>query len=287
MAQGTTEYIDLTTVDVFLTEVWSSMVSAARQSKLVFASNVDRSPERELKPGQIYRRQRVSHLTPTVKSANSAISYETTTESEDTLTINNYYYAAFAVEDVITPMVKVNQIEAYMPEIGYALALQEDDTLAALIDDGTITQTVGTLATGLTYDNYVRADQYLNDGNVPDSDRCIIISNAEKANALKQEQFINSQYVKLTEGRSNTGLLGGILGYPVFVTNNVDGSNAAGHDNVMMHKSTIMFAQQISPNVHTGWDQDYYCAKVSGLETFGADFNKAYASTHSVWMKGL
>ena len=287
MAQGTTEFIDLTTADTFLMEVWSSMVSAARQEKLVFGAHVDRTPEKDLKPGQIYRRQRVSHLTATSKSANTAISYETTTESEDTLTINNYYYAAFAVEDVIEPMIKINLIEAYMPEIGYALQLQEDDTLAALIDDGTITQTVGTLATGLTYDNYVRADQYLNDGQVPDTDRCIIISNAEKANALKQDQFINSQYVKLQQGTSNTGLLGGILNYPLFVTGNCDGSNAAGHDCVMMHKSAIMFAQQIAPKVNVGWDRDYYCAKVSALETFGADFNEAYTSTHAVWMKGL
>ena len=286
MVAGTTEFIDLTTVDVFLMDVWSKMASHARQKKLVFAAAVDRTPEAELKPGQIYRRQRVSHLAARSKSANTAISYETVTESEDTLTINNYYYAAFAVEDVITPMVKINQIEAYMPEIGYALAKQEDDDLAALIDDGTITQTVGTLATGLTFDNYVRADQYLQDSESPEDDRAIIISHAEKANAIKQEQFINSQYIKLQEGRSNTGLLGGILGYPVFVTGNTNGSNAAGHDNVMLHKSAIFFAQQIAPKIATGWDQDYYCAKVSALETYGMAINQAYTD-HAIWMKGL
>ena len=286
MATGTTEFIDLTTVDVFLMEVWSQAVSRARARKLVFAAAVDRTPEAELKPGQIYRRQRVSHLAARSKSANTAITYETVTESEDTLTINNYYYAAFAVEDVIKPMVKVEQIAAYMPEIGYALAKQEDDDLAALIDDGTITNTVGTLATGLTYDNYVRADQYLQDAEAPEDDRVIIISHAEKANALKQDQFVNSQYVKLQEGRSNTGLLGGILGYPVFVTGNTNGSNAAGHDNVMMHKSAIFMAQQIAPNVATSWDQDYYAAKVSALETYGMAIVQAYTD-HAVWLKGL
>lgn len=283
---GTTEFIDLTTANVFLLEVWAKDVSRAREKKLVFASHVDRSPEAELKPGQIYRKQRVSHLASRSKSANTAITYETVTESEDTLTINNYYYAAFAVEDVITPMVKVDQIKAYMPEIGYALAKQEDDDLASLIDDGTITQTVGTLATGLTFDNYVRADQYLQDAESPDDERVIIISHAEKANAIKQEQFINSQYVKLQEGSSNTGLLGGILGYPVFVTGNTNGTNAGGHDCVMMHKSAIMFAEQIQPKVSTGWDQDYMCAKVSALETYGMAINQAYTD-HAIWMKGL
>ena len=284
MAVGTTEFIDLTTVDVFLTEVWSQAVSRARSRKLVFGDHVDRSPEAELKPGQIYRKQRVSHLAARAKTANSAITYETVTESEDTLTINNYYYAAFAVEDVITPMVKVSQISAYMPELGYALAKQEDDDLAALIDDGTITQTVGTLATGLTYDNLVRADQYLQDAEAPDDDRCIIISHAEKANFIKMEQFINKDY-----GAGNvagTGSLGGVLGYPTFVTGNTNGTNAAGHDNVMLQKSSIFMAQQISPNVKTMYDLDYLCAKVAALETYGMAINQAYTD-HCVWMKGL
>lgn len=183
-------------------------------------------------------------------------------------------------------MVKVNQIEAYVPELGYALAKQEDDDLAALIDDGTISNSVGTLATGLTYDNYVRADQYLQDAEAPDDDRVIIISHAEKANALKQDQFVNSQYVKLQEGTSNTGLLGGLLGYPTFVTGNTNGSNSAGHDSVMMHKDAIFFAQQIAPKVNTFWDIDYFCAKISSLETYGLSVNSAY-SDHACWLKGL
>jgi len=261
-------------------EVWSQAVSHARSKKLVFGDHVDRSPEKELKPGQIYRKQRVSHLVARSKSANAAISYETVTESEDTLTINNYYYAAFAVEDVITPMVKVSQIAAYMPELGYALAKQEDDDLAALIDDGTITQSVGTLATGLTYDNYVRADQYLQDAEAPEGDRCIIISHAEKANAMKMEQFINKDY------DLGNPLKGNLLGYPVYITGNTNGTNAAGHDNVMLHKDSVFFAQQISPNVKTMYDLDYLCAKVAALETYGMAVNSAYVD-HAVWLKGL
>lgn len=286
MATGSTEFIDLSTVDVFLLEQWAQSVSEARRKKLVFANHVDRAPEKELTPGQIYRKQRRSHLATRAKSANSAITFETVTESEDTLTINQYYYAAFAVENVIQPMVKVDQVKLYIPELGYALAKQEDDDIAALVDDGTFTNSVGTLATGLTYDNYVRADQYMNDAECPDDERVVIISHAEKANALKQDQFINSQYVKLQEGTSNTGLLGGLLGYPTFVTGNTNGTNAAGHDSVMLHKSSIFFAQQLAPKVNITWDPDYYAVKVSALETYGLAIVGAY-SDHAVWLKGL
>ncbi len=281
---GATEFIDLTTADKFLMEVWGKMTSTAREKKLVFGSSVDRTPEAELKVGQIYRRQRVSDLSARAKSANTAITYETVTESEDTLTINNYYYAAFALEDVIRPMVKIDLVNAYMPKVGYALAKQEDDGLAALIDDGTITQTVGTLATALTYDNIVRGDQYLNDAESPDDERVIIISHAEKANFLKMDQFINMDYKELRSGTPPS--LGGILNYPLLVTGNTNGTNAGGHDNVMMHKSAIMFAQQIAPAVKTDWDIDYFCGKVAAIETYGMAINGAY-SDHAVWLKGL
>ena len=281
MTTGVTEFIDLTTADKFLMEVWSKMASVAREKKLVFAANVDRTGEAELKVGQILRRQRISDLAARAKTINAAISYETVTESEDTVTINNYYYAAFALEDVIKPMVSLDLINAYMPKVGYALAKQEDDDLAALIDDGTITQTVGTLATGLTYDNIVRADQYLNDAEAPEDARSIIISHAEKANWLKMEQFINRDYQDL-----RSGLLGSVLSYPIFVTGNTNGDNTTGHDNVMMQKSTIMFIQQIAPIVKTDWDLDYFCAKVAALETYGMAIHGLFLN-HAVWMKGL
>jgi len=280
MADSATEFIDLTTADKFLVEVWSKMTSVERDRNLVFAANVDRSGEAELKPGQILRRQHISTLAARAKSINSAITYETVTEGEDTVTVGSYYYAAFAIEDVIQPMVSINLINAYMPKLGYALGKQADDDIAALIDDGTITQTVGTLATGLSYDNLVRADQYLNDDETPEDGRAIIISHAEKANFLKMDQFINRDYADI-----RTGLIGGIFNYPIFVTGNTNGSNDDGHDNVMLHRSAIMFIQQIQPVVHTDWDIDYVCAKVMALETYGMTINTQFVNS-AVWMKG-
>lgn len=278
MATGATEFIDLTTADVYLQEVWSQLLTEERQRKLVFAANVDRQQEAQLKKGQVLRIGELSNLAARSKAANTAITYETVTESEATVTINNYYYAAFAMEDVITPMVSVELVSKYMPKLGYALAKQEDDDLAALIDDGTITQTVGTLATNLTHDNLIRADQYINDAEAPEEERCIIISHAEKAGFLKMDQFIHKDYADLRQG-----LLGGWLGmYPIYVTGNTNGSNAAGHDCVMMHKSCIHHIQQIRPVVHTDWDIDYFAAKVAALETYGHTIVRA---DHGVWLK--
>lgn len=278
MATGVTEFIDITTADVYLEEKWSKKATIAREKRLVFATSVDRQFEAELKRGQILHIGNITQPTARSKSVNTAISYETVTETEKNITINTYYYTAIALEDVIEPMISINIVEKYLPGLGYGLGLQEDSDLAALIDDGTITNSVGTLATGLTYDNLVRGDQYLNDADVPQEDRCIIISPAEKANMLKMDQFINKDYSDI-----RTGILGAWMSYPIWVSNNTNGTNAAGHDNVMMHKECIAHVSQIQPKVRTFWDIDYQCAKMTALTTYGSVIRRA---DHGVWLKG-
>ncbi len=278
MATGTTEFIDITTADVFLEERWSKKATIERGKKLVFANNVDRQFESELKRGQILRIGNITMPTARAKSANSALTYETVTETEKTITINNYYYSAIALEDVIKPMVSIDLLDKYVPGLSYAVALQEDSDLAALIDDGTITQTVGTLATELTYDNLVRADQYLNDADVPEDNRVIICSPAEKANMLKQDHFINRDYQDI-----RNGLLGKWMQYDLFFTTNTNGTNAAGHDSVMMHREAIAHITQIQPTVRSWWDADHCCAKMSCLTTYGSTIRRA---DHAVWLRG-
>lgn len=277
MATGTEEFIDLTTVDVYLEEKWSKYVTAARDQELVFAKNVNTEYKSDLKKGQILRIMNKSHLAARTKSANTAISFETVTETDATITINNYYYAAFALEDVVKPMVSVEQVNLYLPELGYALALQEDDNLAAFPDD--FSQTVGTLGVELTYDNLVRADQYLNDANAPQENRVIIISPAQKAGFLKLDQFIHRDYADIRKG-----LVGSWMGtYPILVSTNVEGTNAAGHDNCMMHKAAIGHITQLEPNVKSFWDINYFAAKFAALTTWGTT---EIRDDHGVFMRG-
>ena len=52
MDKGTTEFIDLTTANVQLEEIWSQICTVEREKKLVFAQNIDRQFEGELRRGQ-------------------------------------------------------------------------------------------------------------------------------------------------------------------------------------------------------------------------------------------
>ena len=276
---STTDFIDVTSADYYLEEKWSQQVTMARTKNLVFAENVDRSFESELKRGQILYIGNITQPTARAKSENTAITYETVVETGTTITIGTFYYTAVALEDVVKPQVAINVLDKYVPGLSYGVHLQEDSDLAGMIDSGTITQEVGTLATELTHDNLIRADQYLNDANVPAESRFIIASPAQKAGWLKLDHFVHKDYADL-----RTGLIGNWLGqYPIFITTNTDGSNAAGHDNVMMHKEAIAHVAQIKPAVRSWWDGDYQCVKMSCLTTYGSTIRRA---DHAVWMKG-
>ena len=278
---GTTDFIDVTSADYQLEEKWSQQCTVARMKNLVFANNVDSSFKSELQRGQKLWIGKITHPTARAKTENNAITYETVVETGASITINKYYYTAIALEDVVKPMVAVNVLDKYVPGLSYGVHLQEDSDLAALIDDGTITQTVGTMGTDVTYDNLIRSDQHLNDANVPAEGRFIIASPACKAGWLKLDHFVNKDYSDL-----RTGLVGTWLGqYPIYFTTNTNGDNTNGHDNVMMHKSAIMFIQQIQPVVKTDWDIDYFCAKVAALETYGMTINTQFVNC-AVWMKG-
>lgn len=261
-------------------EVWSKDATVARKEKVVISDFFrDATFEGELKKGQILHIGNITQPTARTHTQNSAITFETVTETEVTITINTYYYSAIALQDVVTPMLAYNIADKYRPGLMYALAHQEDASVSAMIDDGSITQTVGTLATGLTYDNLVRSDQYLEDANAEASERAIFISPAERANFLKMDQFVHRDYTDL-----RNGLVGSWMGiYPIYTTTNVDGTNSAGHDNFMAHKEAIAHVAQMKPYVRAWWDGDYQCVKMSALTTYGSSVRRA---DHATWMKG-
>ena len=279
MATGANEYIDITTADVFLEEVWARECRIARDQKLVFGKLIDRRFEKELQKGQIIRIQDISHLAARAKSANTAITYETVTETEVTLTVDQYYYSAFAIEDIIKVQSAQDLRMRYTPQLGYALAVQEDDTLAGLVDN--FSQTVGTLAVPLTDDNLLRADQYLNDANAPVEGRVIVISPAQKAEFMKLDKFIHADYSNSDVVKS--GRLGSIYGYEIYVTTNVEGDNSAGHDNGMFQKDALAMVAQRTPGMESQRDIDYLCDKVVASDLFGT---VEVRDDHGVWMKG-
>mgnify|MGYP003138762240 FL=1 len=146
MATGATEFVDSTTADVFIPEIWSPLAIVAREDNLVYANLVDRRFEDRLSFGDTIHVPSVGNLTARTKTkaSNAAITFETVTETNTDISIATWEYVAMAVESIVKVQANRNMMQLYAGKLGFGLALAVDDVLAGLPDN--FSQTVGTLA---------------------------------------------------------------------------------------------------------------------------------------------
>lgn len=289
MATGTEEFVDNTTADVFIPEIWSPLAIVARESNLVFADRVDtRYTDAIRRLGDTVHVPSVGNLTASTKTiaSNTAIDYETVTETNVDIVVNVWEYAAMAVEDIIDVQANRDMMALYAGKLGYALALAVDDVLAGLVDNFG-TNLVGTLAVENTDDDWLEARQLLNDADVPMEDRSIIISPKAETAMLKNDRFIHADYGLIhSDGpgtRVQQSYIGAYYRMPVYVSTNVEGTNAAGHDNTMVHKQALALAMQMSPKIGHMYDLDYFVDKVAVQQLYGT---KEMRDDHGVFVSG-
>ena len=285
MATGAEEFIDNTTADVFIPEIWSPLAIVAREAQLVFAKLVDRKFEDGLSSGDTIHVPSVSDLAARSKSANTAITYETVTETNTDITISTHKYAAIAVESITKVQNNRDQLQLYAGKLGYALGLDVDDTLAGLVDD--FSNTVGTLATENTLAEFLRAIQYLDDANAPAENRYFVIAPAGQTGLMKLDSYTHNDYSMLHGEGRNTALefayVSSFLNVPVYKSTNVEGDNSAGHDNTIFQKDAIALVMQMNPTMHSMFDIDYFADKVAIEQLYGT---KEMRDDHGVWIKG-
>ena len=282
-----TDFIDVTSAAAFIPELWATSVLAARENKLVYANLVNRTFEKEMRKGDTLHVGSIGNLAARSKTANTAITYETIVETNTDILVNTHEYAAIAVESIIEVQANRDMLAAYSGKLGYALALSVDDVLAGLVDN--FTQTVGTWAVENEWDDFIRADQYLNDADVPMEGRAITLSPAANAGMMKHDRFLSSDYGFVHGDGPPTTMLErsyrkSLLSiYPIYMSVNVEGTNAAGHDNGVFQKESLALVMQLTPTVRHMYDIDYFADKVAVENLYGT---KEMRDNHGVWLKG-
>ena len=285
MATGATEFIDNTTADVFIPELWSMEAIVARENQLVFANLVDRKFENGLSFGDTIHVPGVSNLAVRTKSTNGAVTYETVTESNTDITIGTHQYAAIALENITRVQNNRDQLQLYAGKLGYALALAVDDVLAGLVDD--FSNSVGTQAVELTDDDILRARQYLDDADAPQDSRVMVVSPMQETGLLKLDRFVHNDYEAVHGPGRETGLekayVSSFMGMPIYRSVNVEGANSTGHDNGMFQKEALALVMQIAPKTYHQFDIDYIVDKVVIEQLYGT---QEMRDDHGVWLKG-
>lgn len=281
-----TDFIDNTSADVFIPEMWSSYAVVATENATVLANFVCRKYESDLTKGDKINLGNISNLTIQTKSENTAIDYQTVTETNQTITVSTHKYVAIAIESITKAQADRDMIQAYTGKMGYALALDVDDALAALID--ALDNSVGALAIENTDTELRRAIQYLDDADAPDVDRVWVFSPAASNGISGMDKYISNDYSAIhgpgpRSTQHERAYITNLYTYPAYKTVNVDGTNAAGHDNVLLQKEALALVMQIKPRMWGQQDIDYFADKVALEQLYGV---KEIRGDHGVCIFG-
>ena len=210
---------------------------------------------------------------------------EASLKSRISLIADTHVYQAFELEYEADLFSNIGLMEKLTKASGYAVAHRIDDDAAALIDN--FSQTVGTAAVGLTESDIKRGVQYLNDAFAPEDSRVFVFSPAEQMNLFGIERFVNAQYSgsigNVNVDSKNKGYVTNILGLDWYMSLNVEGTNAAGHDNGMWQKEACatLIVEESRPVSHYEISTDTTRYAVHAIYGF-----IEVRDDHGVWMKG-
>lgn len=273
MALGSNQ-MTITTGDVFLPEVWSKETQRATQAALVLANLVKRFDSDVADAGDKLHVPKVSNLSAYAKSANTQVTLNAPTETEFTMDINRHFESSYLVEDRLKVQAKYNILEEYTSKAGYAIGQKIDADLAGLYSS--VTQTVGNSTTDITDANIVRAIQYLDDANAPQTDRFFVIKPAGLAHVRLIDKFSRfdslgiSPSVVVNGGLATgsgsvikrigpNGLVGTIYNLEVYMTTNLveeAGTSDVVH-NLVFHKEAFALGLQLKSRTQFQYKQEY------------------------------
>jgi len=276
---------------VFIPEIWSSEIIRATESNLVLADKVKRYDGDVKSKGDTIHIPELSNLTAYAKAAGTAVTLNHPTESEKTITVNQHYETSFMIEDISKIQSAYNLMSEYTNKAGYAIAKNVDTALAGLYSG--LSQYVGDGSTNVTDANIIRAIQYLDDADAPESDRFFVIKPSAKADLMAIDKFVlrtgpgwTTADSPILKGAKENGFWGDLYGVKVFVSTNLvtEAATPTVVHNLLFQKEFAGLAMQSAPRTQSQYKLEYLANLVTvdvlyGLselrDAFAVDFRAA------------
>jgi N4-gp56 family major capsid protein len=258
-----------------LPSIWSARILKKLEKKLIFAQPnvVNRDYEGDIRlAGDRVHIHSFNDLTiASYVKDSTTITYENLTDSRVTLIIDQAKYFAFRVDDVNAAQMYPKIIDAAADRAAYQLAEAADRYVASLYTgastaapDNVIENTQFT-ATNV-YSKFVGLSQRMDEGNLPEEGRYVVIPPWVKALLLQDANFLNAQSSAVLNGE-----VGRIAGMAVLVSNNVvsTGSAPVVHHMMAGVPGAVGYAEQIV-NVEGLRLEGSFADGVRGLHLYGA-----------------
>ncbi|MHA2063540.1 MAG: phage capsid protein [Candidatus Thorarchaeota archaeon] len=249
-----------TTGDKFIPEIWSNEVIAEYEKNLPVGRKTKRLGHNG-KAGDTIHLPQISNLVANDMSQTGEVSAQAITESEVQVLLNKWKESSFRCNDLLKVQSKYNLRGYYTGKAGYAIAQRtEIDILTEMATGAGASQDAdGTAASAaggaVTVAGVLKAIQTLDDNDVPQNDRCLVIEPAERNNMLQIAQFTSVDY--LHQKPTVTGVIGQVFGVDVVVSTNLQTDANSKVNGWMFQKDGICLAQQVTPRTQAEYEQRF------------------------------
>lgn len=267
----------VTTNAVFIPELWSDDVIAAYKKNLVMGNLVTKI-NHVGKKGDTIHIPKPGRGSANAKAATAVVTLNTDTATEVQISIDQHYEYSRLIEDIASVQ-SIDSFRAfYTNDAGYALATAVDDRLWAQLETlqgggaigtGTWTGAViggdgSTAYTGanestLTDAGIRKMIQTLDDADVPQTERVLVIPPVERNTLMGISRFTEEAFVG-EAGPGNTirnGMIGDLYGIQVYVSSNSPTGQGSDRVGVLLHKDAIVFVEQMSVRSQTQYKQEF------------------------------
>ena len=225
-------------------KIYSKQVIEHTKSKLVVAESVNHDYERELRFGDTV------YIPCTTEPSTSDVTPGTALTASDVSTTGKSLsvdkWKGLVTE--ISEMAKIEDHVGYLAKTAssqsYAIAKVVDTALGALFSALANSSVYGADGQDLTDDIILALMQYLDEGDVPEDDRCIICDPSSKVDLLKIDKFVRNDYVR--QPVIPRGQFGMIYNMQVKITNNLTDAGT-GNYGAMLHRDALALVMQKTP----------------------------------------
>ena len=249
--------VTVSTVANWIPTKWAKELEDAGEGWIGLSDLVDRRFEDDLAVGDVVNIPDRANPAVRFKTADTPGTYSNVTETQDTLTVNLQGYVGFLVEDIAEIQSQYAVRAEYTQAATYSLmSVVEGDLTSGLASQPSdFSQLVGALGSDPTTDNIIRAVQYLDDGDVPETDRFFYMSPATHASLLKQDVFVSGDYGPtgaVATGRITKPVYGATTHVSSLASNNP--STSGQSYSWFCHKKGNVLAIQRGVTPHTQWE---------------------------------
>jgi hypothetical protein len=227
----------------FIPEIFSRDVIMHTKSNLVCANLFNTHWKEQLRKGYkvsipVFSEIAVTEVTPgTEPTAQDAAG------TPASITVDQWYEASAEISELSDIEEEADYLRGAAEACAYGVAKKIDTTIGALFSGLSGGSVHGTDGQAFTDDIFIALVEALDENDVPDSPRFLIGDPSTRADMLKIDKFVRTDYVRETVP---TGKIGMLYGADVYVTNNLTVATT-GNYGVYSHRDAIGVVLQKAP----------------------------------------